>query len=683
MKHVAAFVVLFVAGASPAGAAAPELNVFVTDQNIDVYVALFDGKAVELAGCTSSAEAKRLLHLPDTVEIIEATLAKLQADNGYGSQPRLPCSGTAFEIDWPATTSIWADIEVSGNYYLPALSGNGYYAVPTACAEIKAALAIRERLQLPGVLQGFLAPPNLGTPITLDCGRGELVGPPDATAANVARWRLHRFETFLSADSIGDTIYVARYTPPGEGAVPSYLPIVRLDDRTTRDLIVEGGAAAETAEAKLRAFFGIAEGEAVTLLGAEAVAALRSAPYVDLCLTDCNGHQRAHAAFAQPGLDLGLSPLSPGLTSTSLDPLGNPRLDWTFAEGRSLSFTGCPQLTAALGLSATGIGDWMAETDRALTAAQAPGTGFDCRGSAGDTCIRQLNDGGTLTLARFAAEGDCAGRTNLRLELPASIKVPQALILKALPFRTVHMAPAPGVARTRLVGTESRVPAGTASCILSSTGVLIVADALPRLELQRIDLVRTAAPSTDEVVGLIAQNGVVTLDDVTIGTVAEGLAPLARGMSLCLADLYARNLRVEADMLAIQGVRARLLVSARPPNRSALARARFGAVLTSDSLMRIDFTDIAAANPLVLRGANVAGRSDGLVPTAAGLAAGSAIQLERNSSASFTTSTVSGFRCAVSFADAASSASFLLPGNDIAHDNTSRACGPGRFSLVE
>jgi len=79
----------------------------------------------------------------------------------------------------------------------------------------------------------------------------------------------------------------------------------------------------------------------------------------------------------------------------------------------------------------------------------------------------------------------------------------------------------------------------------------------------------------------------------------------------------------------------------------------------------------------------VAGRSDGLAPTAAGLAVGSAIQLERGSSANFTTSTVSGFRCAVSFADSASSASFLLPGNDIAHDNTSQACGPGRFSLVE
>jgi hypothetical protein len=677
-------IALFLVGTVTAEAAPPELQVYVSEQNADVYVALFDSKAVELSGCTNAADAKRLLHLPGGTQTVETTLAKLKAENEYGEQSRLPCPGKAFDLDWPAGTRIWADVERSANYYLPAPAPrSGYYAIPTVCTEIKAALAIRERLQLPGVLQGFLAPSDLGSPVVLDCGRGELAVPVDATGAGAPQWSLHRFETFLSAESIGDTVYVARYTPPGEGSKPSYLPILRLDGRSTRDLIVEGGVAAEAAEAKLRDLFGISRGNAVTLLGADAVAALRSAVYVDLCLTDCADHNRAHAAFAQPGLDLGLSELSPGITVTSLDPLGNPRLEWTYAEGRSLSFTGCPQLTGALGLSAPAIGDWMAETERTLKTTDSLGTSFDCRGSASDTCVRRLNEGDTLTPARFTAEGDCAGRTNLNLELPASVKLPQALVLKALPFRTVRLAPAPGIARARLIMTESRIPAGTVSCILASTGVLIVADGLSRLELQRIDLARASGPSTDEVVGLLAQNGVLALNDVTIGTTAEGLTTLARGISLCLADLYARDLRIEADMLAVQGVRARLLVFARPPARSALARARYGAVLSSDSRMRMEFTDVAAANPLVLRGAQVAGRSDSLAPISNDLAVGSGVQLERNSSASFTTSTVARFHCAVSFADAASSASFLLPGNDIAHDNTNRACGPGRFSLIE
>ena len=188
MRRAVVLLTLILAGASVARAE-PQLAAFVTDQNNDVYVALFDGKAVELAGCSSAGQAKRLLHLPDTALVAEATLAKLQAENSFGAQPRLPCPGTAFNIDWQATTAIWADVEASGNYYLPSPSGTGYFAVPTACAEIKAALAIRERLQLPGVLQGFAAPPNVGTPFVLDCGRGDLGGLSDIAAASVARTR--------------------------------------------------------------------------------------------------------------------------------------------------------------------------------------------------------------------------------------------------------------------------------------------------------------------------------------------------------------------------------------------------------------------------------------------------------------------------------------------------------------
>jgi hypothetical protein len=683
MRRSIILIALLVATTATGEAAPPALQVYVTEQNADVYVALFDSKAVELAGCTNAADAKRLLHLPESIETVETTLARLKAENAYGEQSRLPCPSKPFDLDWPAATPIWADVERSGNYYLPAPpSRTGYYAVPTACLEIKATLAIRERLQLPGVLQGFLAPSDLGSPIVLDCGRGDLSVPVDAAGAG-AQWSLHRFETFLSADSIGDTIYVARYMPSAKDSKPSYLPVLRLDGRSTRDLIVEAGVAAEAAEAKLRDLFGISRGDPVTLLGAEAVAALRVAVYVDLCLTDCARYRRAPAAFGQPGVDLGLSELPPGITASSLDPLGNARLNWTYAEGRSLSFTGCPLLTAALGLTAPAIGDWMAETERTLKTTSSNGISFDCRGSARDTCTRRLNDGDALTPARFAAADDCAGRTNLRLELPASVKVPQALVLKALPFTTVRLAPLPGIARARLIASDSRIPAGTVSCVLASTGVLIAVDGLSRLELQRIDLARAAGPSTDEVVGLLAQNGIVALDDVTIGAAGEGLTTLARGISLCLADLYAGNLKVEADMLAVQAVRARLLVFGRVPTRSALTRARYGAILSSDSRMRMDFTDVAAANPLVLRGAQVAGRSDRLTPMSSASAVGSGIQLERSSSANFTTSTVAGFHCAVSFADDASSASFLLPGNDITHDNTNRACGPGRFSLIE
>ena len=57
MRPAAVLLTLFLAGASVARAE-PQLAAFVTDQNSDVYVALFDGKAVELAGCTSAGQAR-------------------------------------------------------------------------------------------------------------------------------------------------------------------------------------------------------------------------------------------------------------------------------------------------------------------------------------------------------------------------------------------------------------------------------------------------------------------------------------------------------------------------------------------------------------------------------------------------------------------------------------------------
>ena len=118
--------------------------------------------------------------------------------------------------------------------------------------------------------------------------------------------------------------------------------------------------------------------------------------------------------------------------------------------------------------------------------------------------------------------------------------------------------------------------------------------------------------SGDEVAGLLMKGDALALEQATIDTAAEGLTSLARGISLCQTGMFGKELHIEADMLAGQGV-----------------------------------------------------------------------QMERACPDSFTTSTVGKFRCAVSFVDVASSATLLSPGNEIAHDNTGPACGPGKFSLIE
>lgn len=666
-----------------AAAAAPQLAFHVTDENVDVFVGLFDGMAVELAGCANAVEARALLELAPGAEAVGSTLADLEAEFGYGTHPRIPCAAASFDIDWPATTPIWADVQGSGLYYLPAPAGrSGFYAVPSRCTALRSALAIRERLQLPGVLQGLMLPPDPGAPVILDCGDSTAGEPTTGGGpAAPAEWSLHRFDTFLSELSTGDTIWVARYTPPGEGAAPAYLPVWRIDGRETSALILDGGREAEQAEAALRALLSIPPAAVVSPLGAEAVSAIRSAVFADICTADCPGYAWRHAAFADPALDLGLSDLPAVVAESRTDRLGASQLVWAFLHGRAAIFTGCDRLAAAMGLSAPDAGDWATAVEAGLAGPVAGG--FDCRAGGPDTCIRRLADGQPLGAADFAPGADCPGARHLRLELPARVRTTGPLALTGPGFASVALLPAPGVARSLVTATPGVVGAGGSRCILSSAESLIVASGLPRLELHRIDLARAAGTGAGEVVALQVQAGTVALDDVGVGREGEGLAAVGRGVDLCLADLYAADSRIEATSLAVQGTAARLLVTGGATTRATFARARVGLLLSADSRARLDRLDVRAANPVVLRGATVTATATSLEPPGDSPASGSAAMLERGSSLAMTTSTARGFRCAVSFADAASRASFVLPGNDLARDNTHLACGGGQFSLIE
>lgn len=663
---------------------APGLSVFVTDQNQDVFVALYGNAAVELSGCATVSEARSLLQLPADTAPAETTLGTLVGEFGFGTHARIPCSAAAFDTDWAATAPIWADVQASGNYYLQAPSGDGYVALPARCTAIKAALAIRERLQLPSVLQATAAPADLGVPrLVLDCGGATAEPGPVVAMDGATSWTLHRFETFLSEDSTGDTIYVARYQPGGDGTQPAYLPIVRADGQEARAVILAGGAPMLELESDLARLIGAPGDAPVTMLGAEAVAALRNALYADLCLRSCDGYQHRHAIFQRPGVDLGVTVLPPMLASMQMDRLGSERLVVDYAEGRQAVFTGCTNLAAALGLVAAVADDWFAATATALLSEPAPGTGFDCRSASASTCVRQVPEGGSLTLTLFAPGGDCADATRLKIELPGLVQVPQALHLQGVGFEAVELAPAPGVARSRLVVVPSRLPASTSSCVLSATDALIAASGLRELALTRVDLERKAGDATGDVLALQVQGGRLVLNDVGIGGESEGSAPVQRGVSLCLADLFAVQGRIAAEAIAIQGLSARVMVSGTPQARSSLSRARFGMLMSSGSLARLSQTDISAVTPVVLRGARLKADAVALSPAVAGAAVASAVQLERASEAQLTISTVTGFRCAASFVDTASQLSLILPGNDIARDNTHAACGPGQFSLIE
>jgi hypothetical protein len=685
-RLVAGALLLLAAAVGQAAAAPPELGVYVTDADQDVFVALYGNLAVELAACEGAAAARSLLQLPGEVQPVETTLASLRANFALGSHPRIPCGpGATFDLAWPATTPIWADLEVSGSYFLPAPGGgDSFYVVPARCTGMKTALAIRERLQLPGVLQGMVAPAGVGSRILLDCGAAGGETPGGGTPPVVASaLSLHRFETFLSAESTGDTIYVARFQPSGApGAVPAYLPIWRVDGQGVAGLILAGGAPVLATESALKQLFGLPAEAPVTPLGAEAVAGVRAAVHVDLCLASCAGYVHRHAAFLSPGIDLGVTELAAGTVSRRLGRLGEEQQVWTFASAREAVFTTCGRVSVALGLPAAGAADWLTAIESAVAAAPGEEKGFVCQDGA--TCVRRIADGAPLTQAAFAPGADCAGTRRLRVELPAAVQVATALSLTGGDFDAIELVPRSGVPRTVMTAQPGRQAAGAASCILSATEALIFADRLPRLHLRDVSLRRVAGSGNAEVVALQVQSGTLALDRVVLGGHAEGTQPLTRGVALCLADFYADGSTIDADSLGVQSVSARILLQGPAQGPALIAGPRFGLLLSADSTLRLHQARLVARTPLVLRGGRAVATRTGFSPGDGLTSDSTALMLERGASAAFTTSTVGGFRCVASFADTNSNATFVLPGNDLVRDNTHLACGAaGQFTLLE
>lgn len=673
--------------AAALNAAEPKVAVYVTDQNQDVFVALYEDAAVELTGCAGAAAARNILQLPADAPVRESTLNELTSNLNLGGQPRIPCGGQArFDADWPATSPVWADLEGSGRYYLRAPGGGQtFYAIPAVCTGIKAALAIRERLQLPGVLQGMSTPPGLDRQIVFDCGAttsGEPTRPDDGQAP--AAWSLHLFDTFLSPESTGDRIFVARYARgEGDARQAIYLPIWRLGGRAASEIAFEGDATAGREAADLRALFNIPPDTPITVLGAEAVAPIQSAVHVDLCLAACDGYAHQHAVFASPGVDLGLTPVADAAVRTGIDALGQEQVIWEFASGRRAVLVGCGRLAAALGLRPEQTPSWNDLVEGAIEAAELTAPGFDCSGSGSDLCIRRVADGGSLTGALAAAGTDCAGASRLRIELPATVSLPNALVLTSSSFREIAIVPAPGIARSLVTGRPSMPQLPASSCILSPAKTLISMRGLPRLVLARLDLKRSESGGAGEVVALQAERGTVALDDVAIGGEGAGLLPVERGLSLCQNDLYAARSRIAAEALAVQGIASHLFVSGAETARSTLTGRRFGLLLSAESALRLHHVEIMAPTSLVLRSAMLKASRTALASGQTGAGEGHALRLERGAAATLATSTARGFRCVGTFVDANASVTFVLPGNDLAADNSLISCGAGKVSVLE
>lgn len=670
-------------------AAPPELAAYVTDDNKDVYVALYGDVAVELAGCPTEAAARSLVALP-AAAIAQTTLAELQAAHPL-THPKIPCTPEAkFDADFAATTPVWFDLNGTRRYYLPSPAAQGtFYSIPSRCTAIKEAFALRQRIVLPGVLQAETAPPQgaIVSEIVLDCGDGQ-ARPPEPGDGEMAagdRWSLHDTDVFLSGDTL-DTIYVAVHLRvTSAGVEKNYLPIHRINGAPASQAVWEGSNSRSQVESALKELFGIKADEAVTTLGAEGLARINKAPFLDLCLTRCDGYRHQHGFFPQPDIGFDLVGLPQPIATRQFDLLGETFYRWSFADGRAASFGGCDRLTAAMGLILPGPetaawGDAVGKVHGLAPSGEAP---FVCSPPAAETCVRRVAEGGTLSQALFARDASCQAARRLRIELPARATIASTLVVDGASFQDVEVAPKDPLGASALTVALPQANAVASSCPFEPAPAVIHARNLARLKLARLSLARAGDGPTQELTAMILENTKAAFDHVGIGSIGEGQRPIERTLRLCNTELYVLGGAYRSTLLALHGMNSRVsFAGPGATDTASITTENFGLFMMSGSVIRMSWTALTAPRAMLLRGSEIKGThvdlDAGSVSTTS-----SGLRLERGSNAALSVSSARRFACLGVFPDATSSASFTLPTNALAADNTRVNCGSGAIEINE
>ncbi|MBQ0749998.1 MAG: hypothetical protein KBT70_07330 [Roseovarius sp.] len=670
--------ICLVAGA--ARAEEPALARYVTDDNVDVYVALFDGQAVELAGCASEGAARALIEMPNARPISDRTQVDLTDSAALGAHPPIPCDPPPLaEAAWPGSMPIWADLAANGRYLLAAPNEAGFYAVDAKCEAIKTALRIRERTQSTG-FQGFGQPDPLELRLTINCGPGADAEGPVVTdpASGVEGWTLHSAELFMSEAGLPDTLFVAS-APMGEGR--GYLPIRRLDGVEIAPIFLEGGARLEAAKAALQVLFAVPAEAIVSPLGFEALEAVQSALFADICTLDCDGYDHAHGFFAVPGIDVALSFEGVEQTPAALDILGRDLSGLRFGDGRALWLQGCSAVAAALGI-VPGEGDWKFMV-RAAQSGAGQAAAMRCDAARAATCTRVIGPDLPLVPEVFDASGPCAGKTRLVVYLPEAVTATAPLVIDVEQgFAEVEIAPMPGLERAILT-----VPAGASGaaspCLLSSPRVMIHSRGDLRLTLRDVTLRRRLAEVPQEAIGLHVDGGTLVTDGVIMVADGDAGLPPERGISLCSGEYYARATRVQAGTIAVQGADSRLAISGVPGAPTTLGSARYAISASAGAELVLSDVTLTGRVGASLFNAILDATRLRLVSTDAQSGSSAALQFRGTSEAQLMQSTAQGFACVGTFWTAGSAAIFTLPGNDLTADNTRPSCGAGTIQIFE
>lgn len=674
--------------ASAANAASPQLAVYVTDDDSDVFVALYGGGVgVELAACPSSTAATTLVGLAPG-EVRETTLGDLQAEHDL-AHPKIPCGPDApFDADFPATTPIWFDAVETKRYYLASpTAADTVYSIPIACEAIKDAFAVRQRIALPGVLQASRLPPAARTrEIVLDCGDGSSA-PTDPDGDRVhprsSHWTLHKADVFLTATGDRDPIYVAVFNrPTAAGLQKSYLPIHRINGAPAGEAVWEGSQSAERVEDGLAELFDIDPELPVTTLESEGLGRLSSAVHLDLCLTRCEDYRHEHGHFPEPGLSFDLVTLPPPLATRRTGLLGEQVDRWEFAPGRVAAFVGCRDLEAAMGIAAFADGDedWGAAIERA--AAAPPEGVFECSRRS-ELCVRTIADGAALTQAHIDRAPDCASASRLRIGLSATATIPARLVIGSDTFKDVEIAPLDPLGRSRVSISLPPTSPSPSTCLVDPVPGAIDVGAGASVRLARIDFVRNGESAAQEMVWLTVNEAKAALDNVVVGATGEGLLPVERAVRLCQAELYVVGGSYQAALIGVHGLKSRISVAGvDDASPASIVSEKFGAYLLAGSVVRLTRTSVSAPRALTLNDSAL--RASRMALSTPHVQANStALRLERSAAAELSISSAKGFACVATFTDQSSFARFTLPVNALASDNSRVSCGIGAVEIVE
>lgn len=673
-----------------------ELISYLTNEAAESYVVLYEGRAVQLSGCTTRDEVVRVLQLDPVVDVQLGTRAELESEHELGQHPAIACQpDAALDVELPMQSPIWADLEGSGRYFIEHADKPGHlYSVHSRCVRLKEALRLRARVAQPGVLQAEAAPDITRQVFQLayHCGNaGPARDNPDAQTPDTDQaWQLFKTEVFLSEQSVGDWVYVAQFNA-GSPEQPriQLLPIYRIDEQSTHDIIWEASERSSRLEDQLAILFGIDPTLAIADLGFEQRRIIAQFPFLSLCIETCNSveHPPEHAHFSDPALAVSLVPVASTALFSVSDLLGKHQLRWAFATQRSVALRQCDALIHAMRLQPLESPDraWFDAIEQADAHSAGDTWQYTCHpGPDVSPCMRWVGDGQVLTQRALEKNEDCQERTSLQLNLEGVARIRSPLHVDGREFEQVVIKTSQSDARASLVIDTLPAQAGDASaCLFNRFPVAISGSASMALELSGVDVYLSEEAASQALVLVHVENGTLRLHDVGVGAGAASSLPAQRAVRLCNSELYALNTRVTGSEVALQAVRSNVALTGSPDNPAQLTARLHAAFLNSGSRMRLQHASLSAQRAMQLSNAQVRGLSVVFEPFAAGAATSRALRLSRGAQARFRFSSVTGYGCVAQVTGIDSRAEFVFPSNNLHGANSLFSCGSTEAILTE